>query len=146
MAVLLLFASLFFSEPVASAKSDQIVGKWMSDRKDLLVEVFKTNHQYAARIVWFECRGMPMPKLDQYFDTLNPNPKLRARPWVGMEVVSRLTFDGQDEWRGGILYDPNSGKTYRSFVRLNSPRELKIRGYWGIELLGRDMIFKKVNP
>lgn len=144
MAILFVFVSLLVSNPVDPVKSDQIVGKWMSDRKDLLVEVFKTNHGYAARILWFDVRGMPLPKLDQYFDTLNPNPKLRTRPWIGLEVVSDLVFNGLNEWRNGTMYDPNSGKTYRSYIRLNSPHELKIRGYWGIELLGRDMVFYKV--
>ncbi len=145
MHLLILWSALFLANPAAPVKADQIVGKWMSDRQDLLVEVYKDHEKYAARIEWFDCSAPDSPKMERYFDTKNPNPSLRSRPFLGMVVVSRLSFNGKDAWTGGSLYDPNSGKTYASIVRLTTPSELKVRGFWGIELIGKDMIFHKVG-
>jgi uncharacterized protein (DUF2147 family) len=83
--------------------------------------------------------------MESFKDTENPDPTLRNRPWLGMVVVSDLKFNGENEWNDGNIYDPNTGRTYRSVVRLNSAQELIVRGYWGIELFGKNLKFKKIQ-
>lgn len=125
-------------------KSERIVGKWMSENKDIAVEVYKVNDRFAAKVIWFVC-DPKTPDMESFKDTENPDPKLRSRPWLGMVVVSDLKFNGDDEWNDGNIYDPNTGRTYRSVVRLNSAQELIVRGYWGIELFGKNLKFKKIQ-
>lgn len=51
-----------------------------------------------------------------------------------------------DTWSGGKITDPLDGKTYRCTMQLtNGGRSLKVRGYIGIQLLGRTQIWQRVN-
>ena len=58
-------------------------------------------------------------------DINNPDPALRKQPIVGMAVLSGFT-DAGDDWRGRI-YDPESGKSYKSVV-VREPGGLKVQG------------------
>ena len=44
-------------------------------------------------------------------------------------------------WRGGRIYDPESGKTYKAIIRLGDDGRLKLRGYIGISLIGRNTVW-----
>ena len=41
------------------------------------------------------------------------------------------------EYSGGTIYDPQSGKTYKSYMKLDGPDKIKLRGYVGISLFGK---------
>lgn len=144
MKILLLLSALLFTAGENDPKSDQILGRWISAEKDLAVEVYKADDRYLAKVVWFDCSKPNTPPMAQHFDTENPNPKLRSRPWLGMVVLNNLGFNGKDEWNGGTVYDPNSGRTYRTVVRMASPNAIIVRGFWGIEFLGKNMRFNRV--
>lgn len=123
--------------------SDKIVGAWLSEDKDLKVEIFKRNNQYYGKVVWFACIPST-PNMSDFKDSENPDQKLRNRPWLGMEVVENLKFNGVDTWEDGKIYDPNSGRTYKSVVRLKNRNTLIVRGYWGIEFFGKNLEFHRI--
>jgi len=54
-----------------------------------------------------------------------------------------LSGDGDGEWSGGTIYDPNNGKTYSCKLKLTGPDTLKVRGYIGISLIGRSETWKR---
>jgi uncharacterized protein (DUF2147 family) len=144
MNAIIISSLLLFLNFGKDPKSERIVGKWMSENKDIAVEVYKVNDRFAAKVIWFAC-DPKTPDMESFKDIENPDPKLRNRPWLGMIVVSDLKFNGEDEWNDGNIYDPNTGRTYRSVVRLNSAQELIVIGYWGIELFGKNLKFKKIQ-
>jgi uncharacterized protein (DUF2147 family) len=56
---------------------------------------------------------------------------------VGMEIVRRMKPDG-DEWSGGEILDPETGKTYKAKMKLaDGGKRLVLRGFIGISLFGR---------
>jgi uncharacterized protein (DUF2147 family) len=56
---------------------------------------------------------------------------------VGMEIMRHMRRAG-DEWTGGEILDPESGKTYRAKMRLaDGGQKLIVRGYIGFSLFGR---------
>jgi len=56
---------------------------------------------------------------------------------VGMIVLSGMLKDGE-VWNGGQILDPENGKIYRCKMHLEKDgKELVVRGYIGISLLGR---------
>ena len=56
---------------------------------------------------------------------------------VGMEILRHMRPDG-DEWTGGEILDPESGKTYRAKMKLTEGgKNLVLRGYIGFSLFGR---------
>jgi uncharacterized protein (DUF2147 family) len=125
-------------------KSEKIIGTWLSEEKDLKVEIFKKGGQFFGKVVWFIC-DPKTPNMEDFKDTENPNPKFRNRPWLGMQVVDNLTFNGTDTWEKGSIYDPNSGRTYNSVVRLKDINTLIVRGYWGFEIFGKNLVFHRIS-
>jgi uncharacterized protein (DUF2147 family) len=51
---------------------------------------------------------------------------LRRRPLEGLVILSGFADKG-DDWRGKI-YDPKSGKTYKSILKRESDGTLKVQG------------------
>jgi uncharacterized protein (DUF2147 family) len=70
-------------------------------------------------------------------DVLNPDPALRDRLLLGMTIMDSFEPAGNGKWKGGRIYDPNSGKTYKCKLTLVDEDTLELRGYIGISLLGR---------
>ena len=121
-------------------RSDDIVGTWQSEAKDLKVEIFKTQNKYFGKLNWFYCPAST-PPMEHYKDVSNPNPALRNTSWLGMILLKNLIYGGENEWTKGEIYDPNSGRTYSSKVRLINAQTIHVRGYFGIPLLGKTMVF-----
>ncbi|TNF69874.1 MAG: DUF2147 domain-containing protein [Gammaproteobacteria bacterium] len=50
------------------------------------------------------------------------------------------------EWDDGSLLDPESGHVYSGYLYTqNWGRELYLRGYWGISLIGRTQVWKRIT-
>ena len=70
-------------------------------------------------------------------DPLNDDENLRSRSRMGMKIMYNFTYDGDDEWDDGEIYDPKSGNTYRGTINMVSKNRLNLRGYVGISWFGR---------
>ena len=58
--------------------------------------------------------------------------------------VENLTFnDKENEWQNGIVKYPGKKGTFKMFMKFESPTKLKVRGYWGIAMLGKSMYWTK---
>ena len=67
------------------------------------------------------------------------------QPIEGMTIVWDMKSDG-DEWSGGHILDPKSGKTYKCKMSLaDDGKTLKVRGYLGVSLLGRNQQWQRVE-
>lgn len=62
-------------------------------------------------------------------DVNNPDRSLRARRILGLPILTGFKPDG-DVWRGTI-YDPKSGKSYRSIVKRRNASTLEVKGCIG---------------
>lgn len=60
-----------------------------------------------------------------------------------MEIIRGLKKDG-DEFTGGTITDPKSGKTYKCTIT-KSGDKLNVRGYMGVSVFGRTQTWDKVN-
>ena len=130
---------------ILSAKSldarDPILGRWITDRKDLVVEVYLQGSEYRAKIVWVSDNSVSPEKR---LDDKNPAPPLRTRKIIGMDVLEGLTYnDEQNCWEHGHIYDATSGKTWSASARLDKDETLVVRGYWGFELFGKTLQFRR---
>ena len=67
--------------------------------------------------------------ITQSKDVNNPDKALRNRTILGMNVLTGFKSDGK-EWKGQI-YDPKSGKTYRSIVYKGKSGNLVVKGCVG---------------
>ncbi|CAA7194039.1 DUF2147 domain-containing protein [Chryseobacterium potabilaquae] len=67
----------------------------------------------------------------------------KGKPILGLEIIRGLKKDG-DEFTGGTITDPKTGKTYKCTIT-RSGDQLNVRGYVGLSLLGRTQVWHKVD-
>jgi uncharacterized protein (DUF2147 family) len=140
--------------PVLAADADDLLGRWLTPESEdgrVHVEFTKTGGKYSGAIVWLEKPTYPdddeegmagQPKVDRE----NPDPKLRKRPIIGLAIAEGFTFDGDDLWQGGTIYDPVSGKTYKCKIRIiDDGKTIKVRGFIGFSLIGRTELWTRVE-
>lgn len=64
-------------------------------------------------------------------DARNPDPALRARPLVGVRILTGFTPNGPGRWTGGRIYNPEDGRSYRSELRTLPNGTLEVKGCVG---------------
>ncbi len=69
----------------------------------------------------------------------------KDKPIVGMVIAWGLEKDGAKEYDNGKILDPENGKTYGCNMELLSNNKLKVRGFIGFSLLGRNQYWYRVK-
>jgi uncharacterized protein (DUF2147 family) len=143
-----LISFILAASPLFGAEADGIVGLWNTPGNESKIEIFKCGDKYCGRIAELkepnygphDKDGIPgQPVLDLQ----NPNPALRTRPLVGIQLMQSLTYSGKNLWEGGEIYNPDNGKTYRCKISLPAPNRLEMRGFIGFSLFGRTSVWKR---
>ncbi len=125
--------------PAAAAAGSPILGQWITDQKNLIVEVYLSGLEYKAKIVWVADKA-PESRIDDK----NPDASLRARKVIGMDVLDGFTYnEAEASWEGGHIYDATSGKTWSATAHLDGQEKLVVRGYWGFQIFGKTLHFKR---
>jgi len=107
----------------AQEPSDKIVGSWFNEDKTSKIEIYETSKSYNSKIVWLaELEKNPERKLT---DKNNPNPKLRNRNILGMDIITGLEYSG-GKWVNGTIYTPKRGIYADCEVVLLSNGKLKM--------------------
>lgn len=123
-------------------EGDKVLGVWLSEEKDGKVEVYKSGNKYMGKLIWsknmYEPDGVTSKK-----DIKNAEEKLRSRNLKDLPLLADFVFE-DGAWTDGKIYDPKSGKTYSSTMKLQG-NTLNIRGYVGISLLGRTTVWTRVK-
>ena len=112
---------LLLAAPAAAAPG--VEGTWLTEDKNALVTIRPCGGSVCGAIskVLVQKPGVPTT------DIKNPNPALRKRPFVGLVFLSGFKRAGTG-WEGGRIYDPNTGKTYRSKIAVQPDGRLKVSG------------------
>lgn len=143
IASLILIAPLISFVAHSQNKADDIIGIWLTDGKEpAKIQVYKTGEKYYGKIIWLK---NPIENGKQRVDANNPDKAKRINPIVGLIMLTGFKFNGDDEWKGGDIYDPESGKTYSSYMYLKDKNTIKVRGYIGISLFGRTETWSRTN-
>ena len=123
------------------AGPDNILGSWNTDGGDSRLELYRCGEKICGKIIWLKVPNYidstDGPVGTTKVDRKNPDPALRNRPILGLQVMKGLTVKGDNRWGNGTCYDPETGKSYKCKMRLASPDRLELRGYIGISLIGR---------
>lgn len=128
---------------VAQNNPDAILGRWITASENCIVDVYKQNNEFRAKVIWFKQGKKPM---NEWVDEKNPNPALRNRKLLGMEVLRGLHYsEDEKQWVDGIIYDATSGKEWDSIVWLTDDNLLKVKGYWVFRFLSQTKTFKKLK-
>lgn len=147
MKKILLITTVIFSAMIFSAlaqnSADDIIGVWLTGGNEpARIQIYKSGEKYFGKIIWLK---NPVENGKPRMDGNNPDKQKRNNPVIGLVILAGFRYDGEDEWKGGDIYDPESGKTYSSYMYLKDKNTLKVRGYIGISLLGRTETWTRIN-
>ena len=71
---------------------------------------------------------------------------LKNKPVEGLQILSGLKADGNNQWSDGKLVDPESGKTYSGKLTLrDNGQSLKLRGFVGTPVFGRSQTWQRIK-
>ena len=71
---------------------------------------------------------------------------LKNNPVEGLQILSGLKADGNNQWSDGKLVDPESGKTYSGKLTLSdNGQSLKLRGFVGTPVFGRSQTWQRIK-
>ena len=127
---LLFIISLFFAVTLtAQNQADDIVGYFLSI--DPFTDEPSQNYIYKAadgtyegKVVWVK------------------NQKLLHH--VGYVFLTKLTFnEKKNEWENGVMLYPGKKGTYKAYMSITPEGKLKVRGYWGISMLGKTLYWTR---
>ena len=136
--MLFAFVALFF----ATLSFAQIEGKWKTiddetGKEKSVVEIFKkSDGKYYGRILQL----LAKPENNNCVKCTDDR---KNKPLVGLEIIRGLKKEG-NEFTGGTITDPKSGKTYKCTIT-RSGTKLNVRGYVGFSLIGRTQTWHQVK-
>ena len=123
--------------------AEQICGKWESSEKNLIVQVYKEDNKFQAKIIWFVNTGGK--SLDTWTDVNNPDESLRSRKILGMSVLNNLCYKScTNSWEDGMIYDAQHGRDWNASAYIDKNGLLKVKGYWHFKFIGKTLTFTRV--
>jgi uncharacterized protein (DUF2147 family) len=135
---------IFFIIPLFAQKavSGKIIGVWLRNDNYIKIEIYKAGPQYFGRLIegnpLYEADGITLKK-----DENNAVDRLRRRQLKNLTVLTNFDYEGSAY--GGTYYDFNTGKWYKSTLRLYGENKLKIRGYTVLSPFGKTTTWTRVQ-
>lgn len=119
-ALLYLIPALAIGSPAIAATP--IAGRYLTADGSGIVQIGRCGETICGRLATILKAAPDAPRVD----VNNADPALRTRPILGMAILTGFVDKGGD-WRGTI-YDPRTGRTYKSIVRREGDGSLKVQG------------------
>ena len=115
---------LLISTNVFGATS--ILGYWLTGGS--IVQIEKCNDYVCGKIKTIFVEEGVDPK--QLLDDKNKDKSLRSRTLVGINILDNFLIEdiNQRTFKGGKIYDPRSGRTYKSNLYINDNGTLSVEG------------------
>lgn len=67
----------------------------------------------------------------------------KNKPIIGLKIIQGMQCQ-PNYCRGGTILDPRDGKVYKATMRLvNNGKQLKVRGYIGVSLFGKTVVWNR---
>jgi uncharacterized protein (DUF2147 family) len=125
--------------------ADPAEGDWLVQGGQAKVRIARCPadaQRLCGDIVWLQAprETTGAPKRDVH----NPDPALRARPLLGLQLIRDFRPAGDGRWTGGKIYDPKSGRTYDSKLRIAGDGTLKLDGC--ISVLCQTQTWTRTGP
>lgn len=110
--------------PAAAADGGRILGVWATGSEGGRVRIYRCGEALCGKIV-DATRLRANPDLR---DVRNPDKSLRDRKLMGLVVLRSFT-GGPTEWKGGPVYDPESGDgAATGYLTLRRDGKLEVKG------------------
>ena len=127
----------------AAAQKFSPLGVWTNADKKATFEIYQCGSKLCGKIVSLrepnDANGKPKT------DSENPDPKLRSRSRLGMVFMQDFVYDDGNKWDDGKIYDPESGKTYSCYMKMDNANQMEVKGYIGFSMIGRSQTWTRVK-
>ncbi len=138
----IILGTMFMLFTVSFTYGQSIVGKWKTiddetGKAKSIVEIYKKGNQYYGKIVELLIKPESNTCVKCKDDRKN-------KSLVGLEIIRNMELD-DDEYEGGTIVDPKTGKVYKCLIKPNGSDKLDVRGYIGFSLIGRTQTWHKVQ-
>lgn len=120
-----------------TSEADKIIGTYETEEKNGQVQIYKSGDKYFGKLIWID--------EPDALDENNPDKSKRNNKVLGMVILTNFVYLGDGVYGEGKLYDPDSGNTYSGKMTLQSNGDLKMRGYVGISLFGRNSYWTRLK-
>lgn len=130
---------LLFAAPAAAADPS---GMWLTADGEARVQIGNCGQAYCGKIVWLKEPNDPetrKPKLDKF----NKDAAQRARPIVGLQIISGMQPSGANLWKGS-LYNPEDGNTFTGSLAMQGADQMKLEGCV-LAIFCRSEMWKRAN-
>jgi len=131
---------------LAAAETASIEGRWVTfdgdtSQKRAVIEIVRVDRRATGWIV--ELFLKPGEDPDPVCE--NCSGEARGRRIRGLTILAVDADDSGASYRGTVL-DPEQGRSYRCVVTvLPGGMRLRLRGFIGLEIFGRDEIWARAN-
>ena len=122
----LYFISFFALFSLYISSDEEIFGYWLTSGS--IVKIENCNNLVCGNIETIFVDDGTDPK--SILDENNKNKSLRGRTLIGINLLSEFVINSENQktFKGGKIYDPRSGNTYKSNLYLNQDGILKVEG------------------
>ena len=134
---------IFVFSNVLHAQSHSILGKWKTVDDETgkplsVIEIYEKHNKIYGRVI-----EIYNPK-NKPTKCIKCDGEDKNKPIIGLIVIKGLTWKN-NEYTNGKILDPKHGKLYKCLISFETKDKLKVRGYFGIELLGRTQYWDRVK-
>ena len=135
---------LVFVTSHSEAQSHSVLGRWRTiddetGKPTSVIEIFEKHNRIHGRIIELLNSKAKNPKCEKC------DGEDRNKPIIGLVVLKGLRKEKDGDYSDGKILDPKHGKIYKCNLSLETKDRLKVRGYIGINLLGRTQFWERVK-
>ena len=139
--IIAVLAPLMLLLLAGAARAETPLGLWDADGSH--IEIYHCGELLCGRVAALD---EPLDKAgNPKLDGANPDPALRSRPILGMDLIADFSRKSDRQWVNGRIYDPRDGKTYKCKMTLQKDGTLKVRGYVGVSLFGKTVVWTRIE-
>lgn len=103
-----------------------VMGQWFTPDRDSIVHVYDCGDgSPCGRVAWIDAHTGAVT-----VDTHNQDTSKRGQPILGMVLLEGFKRH-QKGWRGGSIYNPRDGKTYKAKIMRLDNGQLQVKGCVG---------------
>ena len=136
--IIISISSFFLSlSSFSQRKSEELVGYYSPADNNSIFKFYKSGDKYYGKSVWM--------KRPARLDSLNPDKTKHNHKILGSILAWDFVYDGKHTWSKGHIYNANTGKTYKAKITRDKNNNLVVRGYVGVQLVGKSEYFVKVD-
>jgi len=119
--LIIILSTLLFAIAIhAQSDSERIIGVWLNHLENAKVEIFQRDGKFFGKIVWIDTPADV--DINLATDRNNPDPSLRNRKIMGLEILTDLKYD-DGIWKDGKLYSPEKGKRVNCKLKVSGDNQ-----------------------